>query len=430
MKKSIFSLIMVIFGAITLFAQEPKDSDTVWVKEIGSDVKTVRFSPDGNYIYAIVAGYPPLKLSTATGEILMEYKGLTLIGANPKSNMTISPDGRFIYSANEGNTLYIWNTETGALVDSVQTNYEEKEKPYYKTITASDKYIAALVSYQYIDTKKGELKNTTATHIWDIKTHEKITSLQYSDIRQIKFSPDGRYLAQVSANSIIMVNVGTWDIYTKEFKGHTSYIQDIAFSPDGSLLASCGWGGEIKIWDIEKQMLKDTIQDYGGINSIAFAGDKYLIFQGSENYNPFKTKIWDIKKKIIVKEILTYPPKDIDVFEKNNIYYIVESIGNYSILFLKFDPNIVSVNSESNEDLILSLYYRDSKIIINSNREVNASLEIYNINSEIIYTNPFLTLNLGVNEVIWDKNLFPAGTYFCKITSDTFSKTYKIMVMK
>ena len=53
------------------------EGDTVWTKYIGSTVRTVKFSPEGRFVYAAAEGRGPLKLDANTGEILTEYKGFT-----------------------------------------------------------------------------------------------------------------------------------------------------------------------------------------------------------------------------------------------------------------------------------------------------------------------------------------------------------------
>ncbi|MDT3741321.1 MAG: T9SS type A sorting domain-containing protein [Candidatus Kapabacteria bacterium] len=406
------------------------ESDTVWVKKIGTEVKAVKFNPDGQFIYAAAIGRKPMKLSTETGEILKEYDGVTYVDVNDRSNLDISNGGKFLYSGDEGNTMYVWDTETGALIHTLNTEYEEKEKPYYKSISVSGKYVAALVAYQkLID---GNLTYTTETHIWDVNTREKIKILASFGGHTIKFSPDGKYLAFVkSENGTIFLKTETWEIYY-DFIGHEVF--DISFTNDASLFASCGSGGHIRIWDIPNKSLKDTIVDYGNLGAVAFAGNDYVIFQGSMGINPFYTKIWDTKSKNLIKSTLTYPPKDIDVFKQNDIYFIAEAIGNYSILLLKFDPSVVSVPTESDFDLSVTLSLNNatssSNLIINSDKEMIVSLEVYDINSKTIFTKPILNLNIGRNEINIKTEFLPVGVYFCRISSKNIFKTFKIMLEK
>ncbi len=430
MKRYLILFVLLICSAVVLFAQEPKDSDTVWVKEIGSEVQQVKFSPDGNYIYAAVVGRQPMKLSTATGEILMEYEGLMLGGGNIRSNMALSPDGRLLYAGNEGNTMYIWDTETGVIIDSLQTNYEEKEKPYYKSVTVSDKYIAALVAYLYLN-NHGELTYTTATHIWEVNTREKVKVLSSYGSHTIKFSPDGKYLAQIRSTDPILINSETWDLYSSNFTGHTGSIQDIAFSPDGALLASCGSAGEIKIWNLNQQTLLTSLQDYGNLTSIGFINNSKIICDGNVDYTQRYTKIWDLDQEKVIGMIKTNKPWSLDI-DKNEQYCVLALTDR--ILLFNINSVITSIKDIKQPILHINLAPNPTKLntylIIQSDEDMHLSIEILDINLNLLKQLQSVYISKGRNEISCDTTLFPPGVYFCRITSDTFSKTYKVMVMK
>ena len=67
------------------------------------------------------------------------------------------------------------------------------------------------------------------------------------------------------------------NIFTLE--GHTSVVFDVAFSPDGTILAS-GWG-EVKLWDVMTRKNIAT-KDYSGISSQAFSPDGIVLAMGLE----------------------------------------------------------------------------------------------------------------------------------------------------
>jgi WD40 repeat protein len=69
--------------------------------------------------------------------------------------------------------------------------------------------------------------------------------------RQICFSPDGKLLAACGWNTIRVWEVGT-EKAKWEFDGHRGFVQSLAFSPDGSRLASVAQDSTGLVWKLAK----------------------------------------------------------------------------------------------------------------------------------------------------------------------------------
>ena len=111
------------------------------------------------------------------------------------------------------------------------------------------------------------------------------------DINDVAFSPDGRLLATASEDKTIgLWEVGTWR-KVRLFPGHTRAIETVKFSPDGRWLASGGVDRTIRIWDISNgHELRQWVANSQGVSALAFTSDGSRLASGGGDG---KVSIWN-----------------------------------------------------------------------------------------------------------------------------------------
>ncbi|MDF5715200.1 MAG: WD40 repeat domain-containing protein [Rhizonema sp. NSF051] len=130
-----------------------------------------------------------------------------------------------------------------------------------------------------------------------------MSSPSYS-VTCVNFSPNGRLL--VAGMSITAPdgetslgnNIKIWNPCTGELlhvlSGHSqSSVMSIAFSPDGKTLASGGFDGKIKLWDVSTWTVNHIIEEhFRGVCALAFSPDGKTLASGSSDsiiklWNPY-----------------------------------------------------------------------------------------------------------------------------------------------
>jgi WD40 repeat protein len=117
------------------------------------------------------------------------------------------------------------------------------------------------------------------------------------DISALALSPDGRTLATVSHHkrpSIELRNTSDGSLLAPPLNGHENWVDWLAFSPDGNLLASAGWkDGSLGIWDVAKRKGVMLRAHNGSVIKLAFSPDGITLATcGSDN----AVRLWNVAR--------------------------------------------------------------------------------------------------------------------------------------
>jgi WD40 repeat protein len=127
-----------------------------------------------------------------------------------------------------------------------------------------------------------------------------------SFVNSVAFSPDGRMIVSGSHDKTIRLwGTRTGKSIGEPFQGHESSVNSVAFSPNGRMIVSGSYDKTIRLWDTRTgKSIGEPFQGHeSSVNSVAFSPDGQMIVSGSRDTT---VRLWDIRGKPIDKPFWGY----------------------------------------------------------------------------------------------------------------------------
>jgi len=216
-------------------------------------------------------------------------------------SVAFSPDGRILASGSADGTVRFWNVRTHReILPRVPRAGDSVESVAFSPggrvlASGSDDYTIRL---------------------WDVRTHKQLGRAlrgHTDEVWSVAFSPNGRVVASGSADGTIRL----WDVRTHRQLGrpllissatplqvahyvrtylnrgpvHSFAVHSVVFSPDGRALASGGYDGTIRFWDVRTHRQLAMVEEGEGIRSVAFSSDGRVLASGGDDGT---VRLWDV----------------------------------------------------------------------------------------------------------------------------------------
>ena len=172
-----------------------------------------------------------------------------LIGhVNPVTAVAFNPNGRNVMSGSHNGSLIEWNIHTGRQIDTLGGH-----SGTISTIAFSHGCVDLQGSCVFLMASSGD---DCRILLWDALSGRQVGELQHThtaSINSVAFSPDGTLLATASSDFSVHLFDVRKNHELRVLTGHTDFVNAVAFSPSGRWLASGSADRTVRLWGMKNQ---------------------------------------------------------------------------------------------------------------------------------------------------------------------------------
>ncbi len=201
-------------------------------------VTVVAFSPDGKYV-AAGGGNPHLLVWEVETGALQHNLVSPATRISPVIALAFSADNRTLYSLIGKGLLQQWTLP-------VEQASQIQTPPAFYSRYGGRLFGAAAIN---LAARRLIVHSDTGITVSELDTGRALYTLPVSGLRALAVNSQGTHMAAAIGETALVWNLTTGE-QIAEYRAHTDRINDLAFNPDGNLLASASSDGTVRVWPV------------------------------------------------------------------------------------------------------------------------------------------------------------------------------------
>jgi WD40 repeat protein len=243
-------------------------------------------------------------LHSLTGGLVLHVPGVPIY-SHPR-RVAFSVDGKRVASSGCDEAVHVWEAETGRLVTTCKGHAGEVKclaiSPDGRWVVSANRGAPEMSQHA------GQQPRPWTVQVWDTRTGQEVRALigHESPVQGVAFSRDGRLLASASDGRAILWDTATWR-ELRRLEGFSREWHELVFNAEGTLLATAG-NGPVTLWDVATGKPRHALR--GPVittlrGRAAFSADGRRLATAADR----EVKLWDVESG---QEVLSLPLVDSD----------------------------------------------------------------------------------------------------------------------